>query len=91
MAQYARALMIRETHEPDLRITQDALLVQFARTLYHLGMRDRAAGYALQATWINPDNQDARNLIYTIWNYKSQPAEDTLRSGTNGIGHGDHR
>ncbi|HTP12091.1 MAG TPA: hypothetical protein VMM37_00605, partial [Bacteroidota bacterium] len=83
MAQYARALLIRELHDPDLRISQDALLVQFARSLYHLGMRDRAAGYALQATWLNPNNQDARNLIYTIWTYPNPASGDTLRTSTN--------
>ncbi len=89
--QYARALMLRETYEPDIRIAQDALLVQFARSLYRLGMRDRAAGYALQATWINPNNRDARNLIYTIWSAKIQPPADTVRTTVNEGSHGDNR
>jgi tetratricopeptide (TPR) repeat protein len=91
VAQYARALQIRESHEPDPRISQDALLVQFARSLYHLGIRDRAAGYALQATWINPNNQDARDLIYSIWTTKSHPAGDTLQRSTNKETHVNNR
>lgn len=76
---YARALQIRETHEPDIRIKQDVLLLQFAKCLYHLGMRERAAGYAIQATWINPDNEDAKDLFYSIWASGGTVAKDTVR------------
>jgi spermidine synthase len=83
MNNYARALKIRESYAPDKRIRQDALLVQFARSLYGLGIRDRAAGYALQATWINPDNQDAKDLIYKMWTASPKAANDSSQESVH--------
>jgi tetratricopeptide (TPR) repeat protein len=64
--QYARALQIREGHEPTPHIFQDVLLLQLARSLNYLGKRDLAAGFALQATRFNPHNEGARDLLYGI-------------------------
>ena len=64
--QYARALQIREAHESTPQLFQDALLLQLARSLKHVGKRDLAAGFALQATRFNPRNEGARDLLYDL-------------------------
>lgn len=67
MDQYARAIQIRELHRPDPYIARDQLFTRLALCLYHVGDRTRAAGYALQATQLNPANEEARDLVYRLW------------------------
>jgi tetratricopeptide (TPR) repeat protein len=67
MDQYARAIQIRETHRPDPHVAQDLLFTRLAMCLYQVGDRTRAAGYALQATQINPRNELARDLVFRLW------------------------
>lgn len=67
MDQYARAIQLRETHRPDPYIAQDQLFARLAMCLYQVGDRARAAGYALQATQMNPKNEQARDLVFRLW------------------------
>ncbi|MBI5464450.1 MAG: fused MFS/spermidine synthase, partial [Ignavibacteriales bacterium] len=65
--QYARALEIRERYDSDPLIVHDRLLLQLARCLAHLGKRDRAVGYAFQASRFNPQNAEAKDFLYDLW------------------------
>ena len=65
--EYRAALELRGVYLPDFRIRQDLLLLQLARCYRELGVDDRAAQFALQATQVNPNNEDAKDLIYEIW------------------------
>ena len=76
---YRRALEIRERHTPDYNTRQDLLLLQFARSLHYTGQTSRALGYALQATQVNPSNEDAKDFIYSIWMNGSQSGPDSLK------------
>ncbi|MEK6649847.1 MAG: methyltransferase domain-containing protein, partial [Bacteroidota bacterium] len=73
MDQYARAIQIREKHRPDPYIAHDALLTRLALCFYYVDEKPRAAGYALRATQLNPDNAQARDLVYRIWTEGSTP------------------
>jgi tetratricopeptide (TPR) repeat protein len=76
MDQYARALEIREIHEPDPYIPQDQLLTRLALCLYETGQRSRALGYALQAVNFNPANEQARSLIVSLWNEGTETSSE---------------
>ncbi len=67
MDQYARAIQIRETYRPDPYIAQDQLFTRLALCLYQVGDRSRAAGFALRATQLNPQNEQARDLVFRLW------------------------
>ncbi|MBI4429498.1 MAG: fused MFS/spermidine synthase [Ignavibacteriales bacterium] len=64
---YRRALDIRERYTQDENTRQDVLLLQFARSLHYSGQTSRALGFALQATQVNPSNEEAKDFIYAIW------------------------
>ncbi|MBM4160189.1 MAG: hypothetical protein FJ217_03725 [Ignavibacteria bacterium] len=74
---YSRALKTRENYDPDPRLRQDALLLQLAKCLRHLGDNGRAAGFALQAVNFNPRNEEARDFIYTIWTVGNTTPRDS--------------
>jgi spermidine synthase len=77
---YRHALQLTEMHSPDRRVQQDVLLLQMARCFRHLGDPGRAIGYALQATNANPRNEEARELIWSIWLVGgASPADTTSR------------
>ncbi|MGB2867501.1 MAG: fused MFS/spermidine synthase [Bacteroidota bacterium] len=65
--QYARALQIRGDYAPTSSIRQDVLLLQLAKCLRYLGKNGQAVGYAWQAVRANPENEEARTLVYDIW------------------------
>jgi predicted membrane-bound spermidine synthase len=65
--QYARTLQIRNKYEGGLNIHDDAVFLQLARCYNQMGINDRALGYAMQASYINPRNQDARDFFYDLW------------------------
>jgi hypothetical protein len=73
MDQYARAIQIRESHNPDPYIAADVLWTRLAMCLYLVGEKSRAAGYALRATQINPHNEQAKDLVFRIWTEGSPP------------------
>ena len=52
-----------EKYQPDSRLAQDNLLVRLSKRLNLAGIQNRAAGYALQATWINSDHQETKDSI----------------------------
>lgn len=60
---YRRALAIRENHEGDPSITQDALLLNLSRTLYQMERIGEAMSYAAQAILDNPANESARDFL----------------------------
>jgi spermidine synthase len=74
---YRKALEIRERHTPDRRVAQDVLLVQLAKCYRHLGDLGRAVGHALQAVNLNPRNEEAKDLIYSIWLFGNNNRRDT--------------
>ena len=76
---FRRALQIREKYQPDPRLRQDALLLQLAKCFRHLGDSGRAAGYALQAASINPRNEEAKELVYSIWTLGSTLPRDSAK------------
>ncbi len=76
---YRRALQVREKYQPDPRLRQDALLLQLAKCFRHLGDNGRAAGYALQAANINPRNEEAKDLVYTIWTVGNTAPRDSSK------------
>ena len=71
--QYARAIQLREIHRADPYIAHDLLFARLALCLYQIGEKPRAAGYALRAIQLNPDNREARDLVYRIWTEGSSP------------------
>ena len=74
---YRKALQIRERYTPDRRVRQDVLLLQLAKCYRHLGDTGRAVGYALQAEMLNPKNEEAKDLVYTIWLFGGNNRRDT--------------
>jgi spermidine synthase/tetratricopeptide (TPR) repeat protein/MFS family permease len=66
-AEYRAAIELMTSDEDDPRIRMDGLLYQLARSLVYTGERDRALGYALQATMINPEHEEAKDLVYSLW------------------------
>ena len=74
---YRAALQIRERYTPDQRVRQDVLLLQLAKCYRHLGDMGRAVGYALQAANLNPRNEEAKDLIYSIWLFGGNNRRDT--------------
>lgn len=74
---YRRALQIRQRYRPDGRVLQDVLLLQMARCYRYLGDTGRAVGFALQATNFNPKNEEARELIWTVWLFGGPAQRDT--------------
>ena len=65
--QYARTIQIRSEYDSDPTFQDDVVFLQLARCFDNLGQRDRAFGYAMQAVNSNPQNQEARDLVYEIW------------------------
>lgn len=65
--QYERALEIRSKHAADPGIRDDALLLQLAHSCYQIGQGSKAIFYAVQASSVNPHNEQARDLAYEIW------------------------
>ena len=78
LAQYRRALEIREFHDPVDKITQDALLMKYARTMSRVGDDPKALAYALQAFSFNPDNTEAKEMVYAI--HEKQKSRTTLNN-----------
>jgi predicted membrane-bound spermidine synthase len=76
---YRKALQIREIHTPDQRVSQDVLVLQLARCYRRLGDAGQALSYALQAANLNPRNEEARDLIYSIWLYGGYRRDTTLK------------
>lgn len=76
-AHYYRALKLREHFAYDSRAPQDAVILQLARCYRRLGDAGRAAGYALQAINMNPKNEEAREVFYSIWLFGSTGQRDT--------------
>jgi spermidine synthase len=74
---YQKALQIRERYTPDPRVHQDVLLLQLAKCYRRLGDLGRAVGYALQASNLNPRNEDAKDLVYSIWLFGGNNRRDT--------------
>jgi spermidine synthase len=74
---YRKALEIRERYAPDGRVPQDALLLQLAKCYRHLGDLGRAMGYALQAANMNSRNEEARDLIYSVWLFGRNSRRDS--------------
>jgi tetratricopeptide (TPR) repeat protein len=74
---YRRALEIRERYAPDQRIHQDVLLLQLARCHRRLGDFGNAMSYALQAANLNPRNEDARDMVYSLWLFGSNVRRDS--------------
>jgi predicted membrane-bound spermidine synthase/tetratricopeptide (TPR) repeat protein len=74
---YHKALKLREQYAADRRVRQDALLLQLAKCYRRLGDPGRAAGYALQAINMNPTNEEARELFYSIWLFGGTGQRDT--------------
>ena len=80
MDQYARAIQIRESHTRDPYISSDKLFTRLAQSLYQTGDKVRALGYALQAANMNPANEEARDLVATLWEEGTgAPADDQIR------------
>lgn len=77
--QYSQVLKMQKKYRNDGRVRQDNLLYHLAKSLHHLGQDDRAIGYALQSSMINPDNEDAKDLFYTIWMKGTKPGPDSTR------------
>lgn len=76
--QYARALQIRSEFAPTSSIRQDVLLLQLARCLRYLGKSGQAVGYAWQAVRVNPQNEEARSLVYDIWSAVGVARQDSI-------------
>ena len=74
---YKKALEIRGRYASDSRVGQDVLLLQLAKCYRRLGDPGRGAGYALQAININPRNEEARELFYSIWLFGGTGQRDT--------------
>ena len=74
---YRKALQIRERYTPDRRVHQDVLLLQLAKCYRRLGDTGRAVGYALQAADLNPRNEEAKDLVYSIWLFGGNNRRDT--------------
>jgi tetratricopeptide (TPR) repeat protein len=74
---YHKALKLRERYASDRRVHQDVLLLQLAKCYRRLGDPGRAAGYSLQAININPTNEEARDLFYSIWLFGGTGQRDT--------------
>ena len=74
---YRKALQIRERYIADRRVHQDVLLLQLAKCYRRLGDTGRAVGYALQAANLNPRNEEARDLIYSVWLFGGNNRRDT--------------
>jgi len=74
---YRSALRLAEHYVTDRRIHQDVLLLQLAKCLRRLGNPSRAAGYALQAINANPENEEARDVFYSIWLFGGTGQRDT--------------
>ncbi|MCX6134130.1 MAG: fused MFS/spermidine synthase [Ignavibacteriales bacterium] len=74
---YKKALQLRERYFADRRVRQDVLLLQLAKCYRRLGDPGRAAGYALQAININPTNEEARELFYSIFLFGGTGTRDT--------------
>jgi len=64
---YVQTLLIRNNHQGDLNIHEDAVFLQIARCLNRLGKNDRAISYAVQAALLNPKNEEAKDLLYELW------------------------
>ena len=56
---------------------QDVLLLQLAKCYRRLGDTGRAVGYALQAADLNPRNEEAKDLVYSIWLFGGNNRRDT--------------
>ncbi|MBF8294053.1 MAG: spermine/spermidine synthase family protein [Bacteroidetes bacterium] len=76
---YRKALQIRERYAPDRRVPQDLLLVQLAKCYRELGNSPRAVGYALQAAMMNPKNEEAKNIVYSVWLFGDSNQRDTTQ------------
>lgn len=76
---YRKALQIRERYASDPRVPQDLLLVQLAKCLNQLGNTARAVGYALQAAMMNPKNEEAKNIVYSVWLFGDSNQRDTTQ------------
>jgi tetratricopeptide (TPR) repeat protein len=74
---YQKALQIRERYTPDPRVHQDVLLLQLAKCYRRLGDLGHAVGYALQAANLNPRNEEAKDLVYSIWLFGGNNRRDT--------------
>jgi spermidine synthase/tetratricopeptide (TPR) repeat protein/MFS family permease len=77
---YRRALLIREKQTPDPRLHQDVLLLQLAKCYRHLGENGQAISYALQAAGLNPRNEEAKDLFYSIWTRGNTGNRDSSKS-----------
>ncbi|MBI3585712.1 MAG: fused MFS/spermidine synthase, partial [Ignavibacteriales bacterium] len=77
--QYNQVLKIQKKYRNDARIRQDILLYHLAKSLHHLGQDDRAIGYAIQSGMANPDNEEVKNLVYTIWMKGTKPRPDSTK------------
>jgi len=78
---YRRALLIREKYAPDPRLHQDVLLLQLAKCYHHLGENGQAISYALQASSVNPRNEEAKDLFYSIWTRGNSRNRDSSDRG----------
>jgi tetratricopeptide (TPR) repeat protein len=65
--QFARAIQIRESHAGNSKISYDVLLLRLAHCLYLLNENNRAASYAMAAIQVNPQNEEAKDLVYEIF------------------------
>ena len=74
---YRSALRLRERYVPDGRIPQDVLLLQLAKCYRRLGQPGEAIGYALQAINANPTNEEARDVLYSVWLFGGTGQRDT--------------
>lgn len=77
--QYGQVLKMQKKYRYDPRVRQDNLLYHLAKSLHHLGQDDRAIGYAIQSGMINPDNEDAKDLVYAIWMKGTKARPDSAR------------
>ncbi|HTK82767.1 MAG TPA: hypothetical protein VL633_10780, partial [Bacteroidota bacterium] len=75
--EYRKALEIREQYGATDRMSQDALLVKFARAISRSGDDKNALSYAMQAYSMNPQNAEAKDMVYAL--YMKQTGKKLLK------------
>lgn len=65
--QFERTVQIRDKYDGDPNIHDDILLLQMARCFHYLGENNRAVSCAMESIRINPENEEAKDLVYEIW------------------------
>ncbi|HXG37505.1 MAG TPA: fused MFS/spermidine synthase [Bacteroidota bacterium] len=65
--EYQKALELLGSHPGEFDANEEHLRLRLAQTNWKLGNDARALQYAVEVTMINPRNQVARDLVYSIW------------------------